>query len=124
VTAPDTRFVDQFRGTLADHPSKFWEANSDADKHLRDDDDLRDQNAELLCRVQELQAEDDAKAETIGRLKAERDELYDLAERFESLGEAHQITLGLLAEANRKCARLESERDSWRAAASAARRDS
>jgi chromosome segregation ATPase len=124
VTAPDTRFVDQFRGELADHPSKFWEANQGANEHLRDYERLRDENAELLCRVQELQAEDDAKAATIGQLKAEVDQLADLAERLDSLGEAHQITLGLLAEANRKCARLESERDSWRAAASAARRES
>jgi hypothetical protein len=77
VAVPQFRSLDQLSGDVAARPSAFWaawaeadERNAEFDRLARDNEMLVRQNEALLCRIQELTAEDDAKAETIGDLNA------------------------------------------------------
>lgn len=99
MSAPRVRRVNAFNGQVA--PTKYFQALSEADNLCRELDGLR----ELQCRVQELEAEN-----------------AELSERLQSSYEAHDITRGLLAVANREIARIKSERDTLRAQVSAGAR--
>lgn len=78
MSAPLARRVDMLSGDVA--PTKYFQALSEADNLCRELDELR----ELQTRVAELTAEN-----------------TDLAERLDSLSNAHRITLAALADARR-----------------------
>jgi chromosome segregation ATPase len=54
TTAPQFRAACQLTGQVAERPSKFFAAMSAADDQAAAVEQIRDENAELRCRVDEL----------------------------------------------------------------------
>jgi len=76
----DFRSIDQFTGTVAARPSKFWQAMSETNNLAAELDELhelRTRNAELEESLKLARADADDAAETIGALLVERDRLAD-----------------------------------------------
>lgn len=128
---PPFRAVDALSGDVAVSPSKFWAANEDADARIEEFEGLREENARLRCRVDELdgiastlldekeswmararrdngklreQADGLAHANVV--LTAERD---DLDEKVAYEGELRMVVVHQNAELKHKVGRLETQ---------------